>query len=222
MPTTLAALFPNRPVADAAVASVLDAGVHRDDVSVVSYGGGVHDVDEPTHTPPSTAAAAAGAGGAAGSALAALGLAAVPGVGWLFAAGPVGALLTAAAVGGAAGAVGGGLASALAEHGIARRHATLYAEAVRRGASLVVVQVDERHEHAASAALLRHRPIDVESPAASWDPAEGPEAPEPMSPREVEAERERLDTHRLQFGAPPPVGANPYVQVYGHPHAQSR
>jgi hypothetical protein len=64
---------------------------------------------------------------------------AIPGLGPVVAAG----WLTATAVGAAAGAATGGIVGALTEAGVSKDDASLYAEGVRRGGTLVSARVPE-------------------------------------------------------------------------------
>ena len=86
---------------------------------------------------------------------------AIPGFGPIIAAGPIVAALTGAGVGAAAG----GLAGALIGLGIPKEEAETYAEAVRRGGYLVIVNATD--EEAAKAADIadRHDPIDIQERA---------------------------------------------------------
>jgi len=78
------------------------------------------------------------AGGTAGL-LAGLGLLAIPGIGPVVAAG----WLTAVAAGAAAGGATGGIIGALSQAGVDDDEADLYAEAVRRGGTLVTARVPD-------------------------------------------------------------------------------
>ena len=66
------------------------------------------------------------------------------------------------------GAVVGGLVGALVEAGIPREHADIYAEAVRRGGTLVTVRTDDCLRDRVSDILNRHSPVDIEERAERW------------------------------------------------------
>jgi hypothetical protein len=102
------------------------------------------------------------AGGAAGV-LTGLGMLAIPGVGPVVAAG----WLAAAATGVLAGGAAGGIVGALAGSGTSKENAALYAEAVRRGGSIVTARVPD-DEEAKYAAILDRSAINVDERAALW------------------------------------------------------
>lgn len=102
------------------------------------------------------------AGGAAG-ALVGLGLLAIPGVGPVVAAGWLVATLAGAVTAGAAG----GIIGALAESGIDKRNAELYAEALRRGGALVTARVADG-DKLKYAAVMDRAAVDLESRQAMY------------------------------------------------------
>jgi hypothetical protein len=175
MAKTVVSVYDDSRKAEQALQDLLDAGYKRDDVSVVARGseGEGGEVRERTHeesragTGAATGAGIGAALGGAGGLLAGLGLLAIPGFGPIIAAGPIVAALTGAGVGAAAG----GLAGALIGLGISKEEAETYAEAVRRGGYLVIVNAsDEDANKAADRAdiLNRHDPIDIEERAEYW------------------------------------------------------
>jgi hypothetical protein len=102
------------------------------------------------------------AGGTAG-ALAGLGLLAIPGIGPVVAAGWLVATLAGAATAGAAG----GVVGALAESGVDKKNAELYAETLRRGGALVTARVAEKDE-AKYAAILDRSAVDITARQANY------------------------------------------------------
>ncbi len=102
-------------------------------------------------------------GGAAGL-LAGIGALAIPGVGPVVATGALAATLAGAGVGAAVG----GLVGALVKAGIPREHADIYAEAIRRGGTLVTARTDNALSDRVSDILNRHSPVDIEERAESW------------------------------------------------------
>ena len=122
----------------------------------------VHDKDRDGKDDRAEGAAAGGgigavAGGAAGVA-AGLGLMAIPGIGPVVAAGWLAAL----AAGAVGGGVAGGLIGALVESGTSKENAELYAEAVRRGGSIVTAKVSD-HDAEKYSAIMDKRSLDLTS-----------------------------------------------------------
>ena len=118
------------------------------------------------------AAAGAGIGAVVGGGaglLAGLGLMAIPGIGPVVAAG----WLIATAAGAAAGGTAGGMIGALTQTGVSKEDAEIYAEAVRRGATLVTARIptQDRARYLAimdkSAVNIRNRGIAYRN--AGWD-----------------------------------------------------
>jgi len=146
-----------------------------------------------------TGAAAGGAvGGIAGLAASLLGLA-IPGIGPILAAGPIVTTLA----GAGAGAVAGGLIGGLTDLGVEDTHAEIYAEAVRRGGSLVTVRVDESRADEATGILRDAGAVDIDRRAEEWRSAGwsgyDPSA-EPFSFEEIERNRTRYSTRADQTG----------------------
>jgi hypothetical protein len=174
---TVVALFDDYREAESAIRDLEVSGVPSTDISLVPnnadnrYGDyppyradrvGATDTDNGAATG-TGAGIGAVLGGAAGL-LAGIGALAIPGVGPVVAAGVLAATLAGAGV----GAVVGGLVGALVEAGVPREHADIYAEAVRRGGTLVTVRVDEVMGSRVSDILARHVPVDIEERAESW------------------------------------------------------
>jgi hypothetical protein len=95
---------------------------------------------------------------AEGAAAGGLGLIAIPGIGPVVAAGWLAAL----AAGAAGGGVAGGLIGALVESGTSKENAELYAEAVRRGGTIVTAKVSDG-DAAKYAAIMDKQALDVRS-----------------------------------------------------------
>jgi hypothetical protein len=96
-------------------------------------------------------------GGGAGL-LAGLGMLTIPGLGTVLAAGPLMATLAGAGV----GVTAGGIAGALIGLGVPRGDAEAYAEGIRRGGALVIVEVAAEDAERATVILERHDPEDVD------------------------------------------------------------
>jgi len=110
-----------------------------------------------------TAGEGAGFGAIVGS-LIGLGLAVIPGIGQVIAAGP----LVSAVIGAAAGAVTGGIVAGLVELGIPESEAHIYAEGVRRGGVLLIVKADDHWATAAIDIMERYKPVNIESELQDW------------------------------------------------------
>ena len=141
-----------------------------------------------------TGAVAGGAlGGAAGLAASLMGLA-IPGVGPILAVGPIAAALA----GAGAGAVAGGLIGGLTDMGVSQTDAEYYAEAVRRGGTLVTVRADANRVDEAEAIMRRNGAFDIKDRVTQWQSTGwtgyDPKA-EPYSFDEIER-------YRTQYRAP--------------------
>ncbi len=91
---------------------------------------------------------------------------AIPGFGFLIAAGTWATVGAGVATGGILGAIVGGLA----DHGVSDKDAHLYAEGLKRGGTLVTVVVLEAHTAAMRAIFHKHGAVDIEGRAAPWNP----------------------------------------------------
>jgi hypothetical protein len=170
MVKTVIGSFDSVDEANRAVRDLRDAGFLESDINLIA-----NNVQRTVTAEPRAAAAAAessaatgavagGAlGGAAGLAASLMGLA-IPGIGPILAAGPI----VAALAGAGAGAVTGGLIGGLAELGVEKSHAEVYAEAVRRGGSLVTVRTDESRADEATSILHDAGAIDVDRRVEEW------------------------------------------------------
>ena len=176
---SVVALYDNFSSANAAVRELIDRGFRREDVSLMAS-----DVEnryspylENRAVTPATAdATGAGAGigaiiGGLGGLLVGLGALAIPGIGPVIAAGPLATALSGlvgAGVGAVAGGVTGGLIGALVDLGVPEEQAGYYAEGVRRGGTLVVVQTTDDMADDARNILDRHYPVDVDERSGMW------------------------------------------------------
>lgn len=143
MKTTITRLFDNYADAAKVVDALTRFGISEDDVSLVANGDSYADGRSlPVDGSPSGAGAGASFGGVVGAGaglLAGLGAMAIPGLGPVVAAG----WLAATATGLAAGAVAGGLIGALVDAGVPETDAHIYADAIRRGGTLLTVRTDQ-------------------------------------------------------------------------------
>ncbi|MBI3966405.1 MAG: hypothetical protein HY329_12300 [Chloroflexi bacterium] len=168
---TVVSVFTSRSVADRAVDDLLQQGFTRDAISVVARGReGVttfdrdYRWDDEDHA---TAGGGAVAGGLTGLLIGA-GVALIPGVGPIFAAGPIAAAVG-ALMGGAAGAAIGGIAGGLIHAGVPEEEARYYEDRFREGGFLVTVTTSR--EDLARSVLARHGAhIRGYEGASMWEP----------------------------------------------------
>lgn len=191
MTQTVTALFDRYEDAEQAVSRLENAGVPRDDISIMANnangqhaGMGDGSTSEAVDAVGQDVGAGAGVGatvGGIGGLLAGLGLLVIPGLGPVVAAGWLGATIVGALGGAAVGATAGGLVGALTHAGVPEDDANVYAEGVRRGGSLVSAKVDDAMASTARSALDADNSVDVAERRSSYG-AEGwtrfdPEAP---------------------------------------------
>jgi uncharacterized protein (TIGR02271 family) len=172
MAKTVVGLFDNRDAARSAVQELLDAGVGREDISVMSKelegkDSVVELVEEDGREQVEDMAKGAGAGatigGLAGLLLGITALA-IPGIGPVLAAGPIAALIAGAGI----GATAGGLISGLTRLGMSEDQAHTYAEGVRRGGTLISVNVSDEGATQVITTMKRHGAIEIDKRAAEW------------------------------------------------------
>ncbi|MBA2593514.1 MAG: general stress protein [Pseudomonadota bacterium] len=89
---------------------------------------------------------------------------AIPGIGWVAAAGTLATTLLGASVGAAAG----GLFAEVEKLGVPKDSSGYYAEAVRRGGTLVFLRLAAEQIDEAMAIMKRHQAVDIEQRAAEW------------------------------------------------------
>jgi hypothetical protein len=97
-----------------------------------------------------------------------LGAMAIAGIGPVIAAGPLVAAIVGAGVGAATGAVTGGLIAGLVELGVPEGEAGYFAEGVRRGGTLVLVNTTHDWVERVVDVMEAYDPIDVEDHATEW------------------------------------------------------
>jgi len=135
-------------------------------------------------------------GGGAGL-LAGLGLLAIPGLGPVVAAG----WLASTALGAVAGGATGGLIGALTGAGLSEDEAHVYAEAVRRGGTMVTVRASDSKDLTVRSIMDRHSPISsserrAEYAKGGWTKFEP--AAKPYRPSDSELERMRREYRASQ------------------------
>jgi len=171
---TVIGLFDDFSSAQSAIAALTARNITQADISVVARDttGGSADLDQNGDRKQAMKEGAkdgAGAGAVVGTGiggtiglLAGLGTIFIPGIGPIVAAGPLVALLTGAGVGAAAGAAVGGLVGALTKVGVPEHDAHFYAEAVRRGGTLVTVRATDEAANDVADILSDHGAVDVD------------------------------------------------------------
>lgn len=199
---TLVALYRNFTDAQNAVDALARSGVDRNVISLVAnnvtgeYSDHLHDDDDAVKADEGAAFGAA-SGGIIG-ALVGLGALAIPGIGPVIAAGPLIAALTGGAVGALAGAPTGGLVAGLIKtHHLDDADAEIYAEGVRRGETLLTVQVDDASVSQTRDLLNKYNPTDIHNESSSWR-SEGwskfDESASPYNDSDVQTYRNRTST----------------------------
>jgi hypothetical protein len=148
----LTKVYEDHDVARQVVTELETGGIPSSSISIVANEGG--------NNQGSTAGGGAEAGlmigGTAGGLLAGLGAMTIPGIGQVAAAG----WLVTMALGAFAGGVTGSILGALIDANVPEEHAHVYSEALRRGASLVSVRVEDKDVELARAIMDRHTSID--------------------------------------------------------------
>jgi hypothetical protein len=200
---TLVALYRSFNDAQNAVDELVRNGVDRGMISLVAnnatgeYTDYIRDDDDAVNAEEGAAFGAA-SGGIIG-ALVGLGALAIPGIGPVIAAGPLIAALTGGAVGALAGAPTGGLVAGLVKtHHIDDVDAEIYAEGVRRGETLLTVQVAESEVSRTRDLLNKYSPTDIHNESSTWRSEEGwskfDETATPYKNTDVETYRSRTTT----------------------------
>lgn len=171
MAKNVVGLFDTRQDAEGAVRALRDAGFPANDISLVA--GNAREYDAFTTAPAESGTEAEeGAGiGATGGAvlgglaglLVGLGVLTIPGIGPVVAAGSLATVLGSTALGAGIGAAAGGLVGALVGAGIPEEEANVYAESIRRGGTLVMVQVASDEEADRAAEIMdRYNVVDID------------------------------------------------------------
>jgi hypothetical protein len=193
---TVNALYDSIQQAQAAVSDLSAAGFAPGDLNLIanageadyaaqfSEAGQMHDVTEGVTGAATTV-------GSLGGLLVGLSFFVAPGVGPVLAAG---GLLASWITGTGLGALAGSLLGTLAGMGVPKDQSATYAEGIRRGGSLVVVQTEDDRVSLAKEILDRHNPVDLANrqlrwKTQGWDTYD--ESAIPLTEAELRAERER-------------------------------
>ncbi|TSD90527.1 hypothetical protein FFK22_001540 [Mycobacterium sp. KBS0706] len=162
---TITGLFDNPADAADARRDIEAFGISRNDIGLLA-----HDSEHVVRDDDDGSDAASGAGTGAGigtvlgggaGLLTGLGVMAIPGVGPIVAAGWLAATLAGAAAGAVAGGATGGLIGAMTDSGVDEDSAHVYAEGVRRGGTLLTVQVEQDQAAQVQEILLENGAIDA-------------------------------------------------------------
>jgi hypothetical protein len=198
MTRTVVALYDDLTMAHHAVRDLVDAGIPRDNISLVASDAAGEYSRYMENAEPDAVTADEGAGfgavvGALTGALVGLGALAVPGVGPVLAAGPLLAALGGGAVGAVAGGITGGIIGGLVKTGVTEEDAHFYAESVRRGGTLVSATVDDAMVNRVEEIMNRHNPVDINRRSeyfrsTGWSAFD--EKSKPYSAQEINKDRE--------------------------------
>ena len=165
MTKTVLALYDDFETARRAVEALADAGFNRNDISLVANDAGekyAGYIDHDDHDDGDVSSGEGAGFGAVVGGLIGLGVALIPGIGPVLAAGPLAALFF-GGVGAVAGAATGGIVAGLVDLGMDEEDAEYYAEGIRRGGALVTVNLDaDEHVERAEEILNRFDPVDVD------------------------------------------------------------
>ncbi|KYO68653.1 MULTISPECIES: general stress protein [Thermovenabulum] len=157
---TVIGVFENKQQAEKAVNALRNSGFDTNEISIVAKGGkknnGNNGDEETLEMDTLTDGTATGGviGGLAGLAIGA-GALAIPGIGPLFAAGPIAGLLS--------GAATGGIAGSLIDWGIPAERGRYYEEEVKKGKMLTVIRAHEQKVQQAADLLRQNGAKDVET-----------------------------------------------------------
>jgi stress response protein YsnF len=159
-------LFDNSSQAQQAIERMINAGIDRDQISLVTRDSDHDKRRDATTEHTSGAGKGAGIGaalGGVGGLIAGIAGLAIPGIGPIIAAGPIAAAIGGALGGAGLGAAAGGLIGALTDMGIPEEEARDYEDQVRQGKILVTVRADNDDEaDRASNIMQLQGALDVE------------------------------------------------------------
>jgi uncharacterized membrane protein len=170
-------LFESEAAADRAIKALQEAGFKKNNFSLITRQNSiVQKVDRQEDREKGTIQAedklgpvgGAAIGGIAGMLIGVAALA-IPGIGPALAAGSIASALGAAAAGAGMGAVAGGLLGTLTSLGISEEEANFYAEGVKRGGILVVVEADEANAPTASQVMRQAGAVEVNVRRETWE-----------------------------------------------------
>lgn len=166
------------------------ARIPNDDISVISPESEDNRVSDGAEATAAGSGIGAVLGGGAG-ALAGVGLLAIPGLGPIVATGWFVSTLAGLAAGAVAGGVAGGIVDALTSSGMTPEEAEVYAEAIRRGGTMVTVRADDSQDALVARLLDETPPVNLtereqlyrESGWTGFDPTLQPSAADELNRR---------------------------------------
>ncbi len=190
---TVIGLFDTMEEAQYTVQDLVANGFSRDDISLITSDAAGRFTDRGRQVGTEhEAAEGAGAGATGGTVvggftglLVGIGALTLPGIGPIIAAGPILTVIGTTALGAGLGAVAGGIIGALTGLGVPEHDANTYAEGVRRGGTLVIVQTADMMVDRAYTILQDRGAVDMNRRSAQWrqsgwsafDPNAGPYQP---------------------------------------------
>ncbi|MGH8564142.1 MAG: hypothetical protein ACREXW_08640 [Gammaproteobacteria bacterium] len=178
---TVVALFDSLREAQSATRDLITAGYSGDDIGLLASdatgewsrykastleGAGMSTLEgaAPTSEEIGSGVATGTVVGGLGGLLVGLTELAIPGIGWVAAAGTVATTLLGASMGAAAG----GLFAEVEKLGVPKDTAGYYAEALRRGGSLLFVRLAEEQVDETKAIMERHHAVNIDQRAEGW------------------------------------------------------
>ncbi|WP_116301969.1 DUF2382 domain-containing protein [Alkalilimnicola ehrlichii] len=189
MAKTVVGSFDNYQEAQSVVEELAQAGFDHDNISIMAKDQERRDREgSEAGGDTSDVASGAGKGALAGGGL---GLAAgviavaVPGIGPVLAAGPLATALAGAGIGAAAG----GAIGALTKLGVGEEDAHAYAENIRRGGAVVVVDATDADAEQAAGIMHNHGAIDIDRRREQWQQSGWQGFDENAEPYEAEQEQ---------------------------------
>lgn len=224
MRKTIIAVFDDASTAHHLVNELVNAGIPRSDIGLA-----IHDPDslgqkalQGDRSPAGEGDVGAGEGAAFGALVGGLtgllisaGALMIPGVGPIIAAGPLASALLGTGIGAGAGALTGGLVAGLVDLGVPHEEAGMYAEAVRRGSTLVTVTV---HEHEADRVLQmvrQHNPINMDERVTQWRAHGWADFDENVDPYTAEDLSKERQSYRSTSGAGASIDYTPRTYSTG-------
>jgi hypothetical protein len=167
MEKTVLGLMDTYQEAEDVIRDLMTGGFRPEDIGFACVDESTEETEKPAKgtrpIPAERAAAGATLGGVTGLVIGIVTVA-IPGIGPILAAGPVGTALA----GGGIGFAAGGIIGALTGAGVPEEEAHSYAEGVRRGGVLVTVRAEDDMADRAMAVLRRHDAIDIAERAEHW------------------------------------------------------
>ena len=163
MAKTVVGLYDDFDDVQAAIHELVENGFSRADMSLVSNGQihGIADTIEGKENEPAAAAGEGAVLGGLAGLLMGITMLAIPGIGWVLAAGPFAVTL--------GGAISGGLIGALTGKGVPDPDANIYAEAIRRGGTLLSLFTTDPLADKAEQIMNRHHPVDIIQRITEWN-----------------------------------------------------